>query len=210
MLVVPWQLRPNRGGGRGVEIPWIRRAVADLKDKTVADFGCLDDAAPSTADYEIDPSNRILYFDNRDASFDGYRKVDFLHENFAEAESIDVGICVSVIEHVGLPIYRNSICADGDFFALRNILATIKPGGRLLLTVPASEKSYAPLYWMRSYSPAQLASWSRALDFEMTLETYQYVKDTWYSCPPDKLRGSYHYEGNYDVVAVACMDITKK
>ena len=54
-----------------------------------------------------------------------------------EPHSFDVVTAISTVEHIGLQAYGN-VAADpqGDVHALQGALRSLKPGGRLILTVP--------------------------------------------------------------------------
>jgi SAM-dependent methyltransferase len=209
MINVPWQIRPYEGGGRSIEIPYIQRKLEGINNKKIADFGCLDGKRITTSVYKIDPNNEFYYFDIVDYQNPNYFKRDFTKDVIYDEESFDYGICVSVMEHIGLDTYKNTLNDDGDLIALRNILRTIKKDGTLYVTIPIAEKFYMPLSWIRSYTIKQIESWQKALNCTINIDTYQYIRDSWYSCPKDKVIGSYHYTGKYDIVAIACLEIRR-
>jgi len=51
-------------------------------------------------------------------------------------EKYDCVISISTIEHVGLGGYGDPIEKDGDKIAVAKLLASIKPGGKLIVSVP--------------------------------------------------------------------------
>lgn len=67
----------------------------------------------------------------------------------------DAVICLSTLEHIGLEVYGGEIIKNGDQEAIDNIYTSLKVGGKLLLTVPASNKFSVTPTW-RSYDLASL------------------------------------------------------
>lgn len=69
----------------------------------------------------------------------------------------DTVICLSTLEHIGLEVYGGKIIKNGDQMAIDNIYSSLKVGGNLLLTVPASNKFSITSVW-RSYDEKSLKS----------------------------------------------------
>ncbi|MFW5794977.1 MAG: DUF268 domain-containing protein, partial [Bacillota bacterium] len=204
--------RPNRGGGRGIEIPYITQKFKNIHGKKIADFGCLEEGNITTNKYKIPNDNKFYYFDikpKKEINKENYYCRNFTNPDIFEENYFDYGLSVSVIEHIGLDIYDNQIQEDGDIKAVKNILKTIKPGGILYITIPVAECFYMPKDWIYCYSIKQLESWEKIIPGKINIETFQFIKDTWYSCPKEKIIGSYHYTGYYDIVAIACLEIIK-
>ena len=88
------------------------------------------------------------------------RKSSFEHPNLINIRAditkwqkenyFDTAICLSTIEHIGLEVYGGQRMDKGDQMAIDNIFASLKSGGKLLLTVPASAKYFNTPSW-RSY-----------------------------------------------------------
>lgn len=59
-------------------------------------------------------------------------------------KSFDVVICISTIEHIGLSGYygNTTLDNDGDKKAISEMRRVLKDGGRLIITVPYSNKCY--------------------------------------------------------------------
>lgn len=68
----------------------------------------------------------------------------------------DVIICLSTLEHIGLPVYGSREIPEGDFLAITAIHDLLKKKGKLLLTVPAGVTDQLLPKW-RVYSPSSLA-----------------------------------------------------
>lgn len=62
----------------------------------------------------------------------------------------DTVICLSTLEHIGLEVYGGKKNSNGDRLAINNIYVSLKPRGKLLLTVPVSAKYFNTPSW-RSY-----------------------------------------------------------
>lgn len=69
----------------------------------------------------------------------------------------DTVVCLSTLEHIGLEVYGGMQMKNGDQLAIDNIFTSLKPGGKLLLTVPASVKYHITPTW-RSYDVKSLKS----------------------------------------------------
>lgn len=69
----------------------------------------------------------------------------------------DTIISLSTLEHIGLEVYGGAQMKNGDQLALENIYTSLKVGGKLLLTIPASTKFYITPTW-RSYDIQSIKS----------------------------------------------------
>lgn len=67
----------------------------------------------------------------------------------------DTVVCLSTLEHIGLPVYGGREMLAGDNLALQQMHRWLKPGGYLLLTVPAALKYQVRKFW-RQYDVATL------------------------------------------------------
>lgn len=74
------------------------------------------------------------------------------------AESFDVITCVSTLEHIGVShrYGQETACPDGDVKAMAEMLRLLRPGGRILLTVPCGVKDVLPIN--RCYNEARLGA----------------------------------------------------
>lgn len=119
-----------------------------------------------------------------------------------ETDSFDVAFCVSTLEHVGGDRRRGY--RAGALKALRELRRVLRPGGRLLLTVPCgvaeSHDGFVqrePGWWLELFDKATFA----AVDSEV------------YVCDADGWHGAEHAQGvRYDVAqgragAVLCVEL---
>jgi SAM-dependent methyltransferase len=135
---------------RSVEAPWARQRLGGAR--RILDVGC------STSDYLADLAcerprqGRRVYGLDPDAPQPirdvGVVKGTIVAPPFPAA-SFDLILCISTVEHIGLPIYGQHEFPHGDILALRHVRRLLAPGGRLLLTVPFGRAQVNP--WFRVY-----------------------------------------------------------
>ncbi|MBD3393535.1 MAG: methyltransferase domain-containing protein [Chitinivibrionales bacterium] len=135
-------------------------------------------------------------------------------------DAFDVVFAVSVIEHVGLrnaqvsDASRNIVSPDGDVLAFNELIRVLRPGGRLLMTVPFGTVDGLILEGStRCYTARSLRRFASA--GTGACEYYQFAKKrspyhsgiyTWIRMPPDKAQARHrkHTDG------VLCGEWTKK
>jgi SAM-dependent methyltransferase len=140
---------------RSVEVPWALQRIGGAR--RVLDVGC------STSDYlaelaQDEPHRgRRVYGLDPDAPQPirnvGIVKGTVVAPPFPTA-SFDLILCISTVEHVGLPIYGQHEFPHGDILAMRHVRRLLAPGGRLLVTVPFGRAQVNP--WFRVYSGGSL------------------------------------------------------
>jgi SAM-dependent methyltransferase len=126
-----------------------------------------------------------------------FRPYPFEHENFEfiqgdimewqPREEFDAAVSISVVEHIGLSAYGDPQAERGDKVAVRKLFESLKPGGRLYLTVPAGR-------------PPQEGGWYRVYDAEALRELVPNIEvlrcfwkpkryGTWSECAPEQVSG---------------------
>lgn len=140
---------------RSVEVPWARQRVGAAR--RVLDVGC------STSDYLADlaqtdsPQDRRVYGLDPDTPRPirnvGVVKGTVVAPPFPP-NSFDLILCISTVEHIGLPVYGQHEFPHGDILAMRHVRRLLAPGGRLLLTVPFGRAQVNP--WFRVYDRRDL------------------------------------------------------
>lgn len=78
---------------------------------------------------------------------------DLLRASFRPG-SFDVIACISTVEHIGLDIYGQGPDEFGDEVAMRHMRHLLRPGGRVLLTVPFGKRGV--FAWHRVYDEPAL------------------------------------------------------
>jgi hypothetical protein len=134
---------------RSVEVPWARQRVGEAR--CVLDVGC------STSDYLAELAgtshqDRHIYGLDPDAPQPirnvGAVKGTIVAPPFPPT-SFDLILCISTVEHIGLPVYGQHEFPHGDILAMRHVRRLLTPRGRLLLTVPFGRAQVNP--WFRVY-----------------------------------------------------------
>ena len=140
---------------RSVEVPWALQRIGGAR--RVLDVGC------STSDYlaelarEEPRRGRRVYGLEPDAPQPirnvGVVKGTVVAPPFPTG-SFELILCISTVEHIGLPIYGQHEFPHGDILAMRHMRRLLAPGGRLLLTVPFGRAQVNP--WFRVYDRGSL------------------------------------------------------
>ena len=150
---------------RSVEVPWARERIGGAR--RVLDVGCstsdyLADLARTGPAPEANPPQaerrgRRVYGLDPDAPHP-IRNVGVARGTIVAAPfppgSFDLILCISTVEHIGLPIYGQHEFPYGDIFAMRHVRRLLAPGGLLLLTVPFGRAQVNP--WFRVYDQRSL------------------------------------------------------
>ena len=153
---------------RIVEIPFVFRHLDVPIGSRILDFG---GTGSPIALHVASLGYDVTIFDLRDYGFEHpnlhQATGDFLTLEVAEA-SFDVAFVVSAVEHAGLAAYGESEFGGGDARVMERIRHALRPGGRLVLTVPFGRAGQTP--WYRVYDQARLA---RLLDgFEVVVSEF--------------------------------------
>ena len=183
---VPWLRDRLCGVGtteRMVEVPFVFRHVNVPIGGSILDFGCVE-------------SPLSLHLANVGYRVTGVdlRPYPFTHPNLRTiradiraaalpAGGFDAVISLSTLEHVGLNAYGGIESADADLEVMAVFRRALRPGGRLLLTVPYGR---GHLSGSRIYDRARL---SRLLDGFVIRDAAYYVKhgeEHWARATPEQ------------------------
>lgn len=124
-------------------------------ERRVLDFGGYESLLPLTLSAL---GHEVTVLDQRAYPFKGPGldtvTADLFGQHPLPAESFDVVISISTIEHLGLGRYQDVQVADGDRIGVERLWRLVRPGGRLLATVPAGRPTVQRGY--RTYDEARL------------------------------------------------------
>jgi SAM-dependent methyltransferase len=124
-------------------------------ERRVLDFGGYESVLPLTLSAL---GHDVTVLDQRPYPFKGPRlrsvTADVFRESSLAAESFDLVISVSTIEHLGLGRYDDVTMPDGDRLGVERLWRLLRPGGRLMASVPAGRPAVQRGY--RTYDAARL------------------------------------------------------
>ena len=146
-----------------IEKAWILRHLGDLPaGSRILDIGSVE----SSLALELASNGfRVTATDYRDYPL-RHPNLEFLRADFCrtplESETYDLIISLSTVEHIGIGFYGDPSDSSEEV-AMKAIYRLLKPGGKLLITVPFGQRAATPLH--RIYDSIAL----RALlqDFEI-------------------------------------------
>lgn len=148
---------------RVIEVPW---ALMQLPQT-----GVILDVGSCHATYLnviSQPDRELHCLDTDDCSADMPNDVVFHHEsiigNTLPRTFFDAVLCISTIEHIGLPCYGQTPFTYGDELAVTEIWSLLKPGAPLIATLPAGQSKV--MSWYRQYTPTALHQLFQNFDAE--------------------------------------------
>jgi hypothetical protein len=188
-----WLLRRNGFSvvvsEQAVEVPFVMRQIRET-DKSILDFGAFESTVPLQL---AALGHEVTVWDQRPYPFRHSRihviSDDILSDQATQNRAFDVVMSISTVEHIGLGNYGDISDHDGDKRAVSALWRLVRPGGRLIVTVPAGVGSVQRGY--RIYDQARLrevfpfasamhffqkqgraAEWNRVSAEEATSHTY--------------------------------------
>jgi SAM-dependent methyltransferase len=125
------------------------------EDRRVLDFGAYESLLPLTLSAL---GHEVTVLDQRAYPFSAPRLKSVAADLFGEYPlrpgSFDMVISVSTIEHLGLGGYEDVRIPEGDRLGVERLWQLVRPGGRLMATVPAGKPAVRRGY--RTYDEARL------------------------------------------------------
>ena len=137
---------------RSVEVPWALARLAGAG--RILDVGCA--ASTYLAELASQAGRAVYGLDPGEpppVAGAGVVRGSVVAPPFRQG-AFDLILCISTVEHIGLPIYGQHEFPHGDVLAMRHMRRLLRPGGRLLLTVPFGRCQRNP--WFRVYDAARL------------------------------------------------------
>ena len=139
---------------RVVELPWVFQNLDLPRGAKILDFGC---SQSPLALHLASLGYRVTGVDLRPYGFvhPDLRLVegDFLKSGFTDGE-FDAVVAVSAVEHTGLGAYGEPRANQADRRIIAEFHRVLRPGGRLLLTVPYGRRGETS--WYRVYDRGSL------------------------------------------------------
>lgn len=120
----------------------------------------------------------VEVIDIRPLTIAGHERIRFIQGNLMQLdpalrECCDSLSCLHAIEHFGLGRYGDPIDPVGHLVGFRNLVAMLKPGGRLYISFPIGE-SAVHFNAHRVFAPTEVLSWANGW---LSLERFDYVDD---------------------------------
>lgn len=127
----------------------------------------------------------------------------------------DLVLCISTIEHIGMDNSRydggSEQDLDGDRRALAELARIVRPGGRIVLTVPYGRDEDCG--WYRHYGEERWQQLLASVDCTITAERYFLYEEArgWRPADPSELRQvGYQDHGAPNAAGVACAELTRE
>lgn len=122
---------------QAVEVPFVMRQIGEA-DRSILDFGAFESTLPLQL---AALGHEVTVWDQRPYPFSHSRihviSDDILSERATQNRTFDVVMSISTVEHIGLGNYGDITDQDGDKRAVSALWRMVRPGGRLIVTVPA-------------------------------------------------------------------------
>lgn len=120
----------------------------------------------------------IEVIDIRPLAIAAHDRIRFIQGNLMQLdpalhECCDSVSCLHAIEHFGLGRYGDPIDPSGHLVGFRNLVAMLKPGGRLYISFPIGE-SAVHFNAHRVFAPTEVLEWAKGL---LELQRFDYVDD---------------------------------
>lgn len=202
---------------RSVEIPWVLRSYQN--ERCVVEVGyAFAEFRYLEALQSLNVPNLILLDVNEDLEraqvVGGAPVVADVRDAPFEDASVDLVLCISTIEHIGRANSTYGVIAEPgegrpDIDALREMVRWLRPGGRILLSVPFGR--FEDQGWLINYDHGYLSSLIEASGLTVVSEQYLESAGGW--APRDVrdvARRGYRSLGAPHAGAVALVELRKE
>jgi SAM-dependent methyltransferase len=197
-IEIKWALSRHPGGGRVLEVgcSW-----ADENPEYIEGLKALNIAELHGIDISSKPAPDFIK-----------RTADIRASGYP-SDFFDVIFCISTIEHVGRdnarhysPVAELPAEKEPDRAALVEMLRIVKPGGKIIVTVPFGK--FEDHGWFINYDEAHIARLFRG--FGTKAEFFKHTPEGWVQCEPGELSEiGYGENGAPAAAGVACFELTK-
>jgi SAM-dependent methyltransferase len=230
-FAVRGQLPPGFGARideRIVEFPWVLSKLQDGPARLL-DAGATLNHVPILKHPRM-AEKRLLFVALAPTHVDVRPGVSYLYDDLRDLivrdNVFDVVTCISTLEHIGLDNTRLYICdpeyaehdLEGYVPALHNLRRVLKPGGRLLLTVPYGRAEDHG--WLQQFDAAGIERVKEAFGGTVLDETYyRYSADGWQLASAEACADAAYYDYHADPTpqpdgagaarAVCCLELRR-
>lgn len=175
---IPWVLSSYRGERRVLEVGY-----AFAEDRYIHALRSLD--VPVLVGLDLTTGSTELLSTTFRRVLADVRSPVFVPDSF------DLVLCISTIEHVGRDNSRYGIGREGgqgrpDHDAIVNLAGWLRPGGRLLLSVPFGR--YEDHGWLINYDAERLDALLAASGLEVIAQCYYEQRGGWVACRREEVR----------------------
>jgi SAM-dependent methyltransferase len=206
VIEIPWALSKYGGGERVLEVGCSFASenpeyIQALRDLNVPELHGIDISSVEAPDF--------------------IKKTADIRSSGYETGFFDFILCISTLEHVGmdntryykpiaeLPSTSRALSGGSDIEAMAEMLRILKPGGKLIVTVPFGKR--ADYSWFFHYDSRAIADLFRPFPtVSVRSEHFQYTTTGWVPCRADDLSETlYGANGAPAAAGLACLEVTK-
>lgn len=212
---------------RAVEYPWVISRLAPS-------VGLLIDAGSAlnhhyVLDHPVLKKRTVVVYNLEPEGSVQRGNVSYIYgdirNTLLKSECADDVVCISTLEHIGMNntfLYSknprfNEAQHDDYLYAIKELKRLLKPGGKLLITVPFGR--YQELGWLQQFDYPRIQAMACAFGAsEYKVSYYKYENDGWQLADADRCADcsyfdihSSSYEQDYVAAAraVACLELLK-
>jgi SAM-dependent methyltransferase len=205
VIEIPWALSKYNGGPRVLEV-----GCSFASENPEYIQGLLDLNIPELHGIDVSSVDAPHFI----------KKTADVRESGYETGFFDFILCISTLEHVGKdntkhykpvaelpPARQNSLQPDVE--AMREMVRILKPGGKLIVTVPFGK--FVDYGWFTHYDSRAISILFQSVPSPtINAEYFKYMMDGWMPCAPSELaETSYGDNGAPAAAGLACFEITK-